>query len=72
MKIKYIKDKIRVVAQKLDFIPLNPLIPFKFSKKSPSMDLLRSSLQDINEKEILSKHLKQVTVKISFLVSWIE
>lgn len=61
-----------MITKKIEIIPLLPLIPSNFSRRSSSADLLSSILQDINEKEKLSKHLKQITVKISFLVSLIE
>lgn len=61
-----------MVTKKIKNIPLLSLIPLNFSKKSLSTNLLSSIFQDINEKEISSKHLKQIPIKISFLVSLIE
>ncbi len=61
-----------MVTKKVDFIPLNPLIPSNFSKKSSSTDLLGNSFRDIKEKGILSKYIKQITIKISFLIFKIE
>jgi hypothetical protein len=52
-----------MVTQKLDFIPLNPLIPSNFSKKNPSVDLLRENYRKIKEK--LCRMLN-VDAKVSF------
>jgi hypothetical protein len=47
MKRKYIKEKFQMVTQKPDFIPLNPLIPSNFSKKSPMEDLPSNKFQKL-------------------------
>ena len=67
MKIKYIKDRIQTVSQKIDILPLNPLIPMNFSKKCPSTDLLIKNLSKFNtdseDEDIFSSRLMRTWLR---------